>query len=480
MMETPAANKPRAPRKRYPFLRWTRRIILLCLLLYALAAIVPYAFPPEVGPLPEDWLDAASSDEYVDSAAILETGQEALETRLRLIRQARESIRLGSYIYALDETGSLVTAALLDAADRGVQVRIVIDGLIGMVNLKAAPGAYALGSHDNVEIRYYNPVNLLDPMGLNARYHEKFFVVDDEWLILGGRNVADEFLSQEGNPAYNYDQDILLHQEHEGRGACGQVAEYFDALWDSGLCATRYSNAPAYKAAAVEAAGQELRRLWQETERQRDLPPLDKAELIPVEKTVFIHGEIAPRPKAAVVYEKLLSLMSAAQERVILQSPYFVMDAAMQGGLAQVCALPTEMVLLTNSAATGNNIIASADGVFHRAMTNRLDAQVLEVHGAYSMHTKSILIDDDVSVFGSFNVDPRSAYIDTELMLAVYSPELAALLEKNMMSLLTQAIPVNDQAREAWAEVPPKESGLGKTLAITVLSPLVSLFRFLI
>ena len=90
MMETPAANKPRAPRKKYPFLRWTRRIILLCLLLYALAAVVPYAFPPEVGPLPEDWLDAASSDEYVDSAAILETGQEALETRLRLIRQARE------------------------------------------------------------------------------------------------------------------------------------------------------------------------------------------------------------------------------------------------------------------------------------------------------------------------------------------------------------------------------------------------------
>lgn len=477
---SPPQSSKAARRRKRRGLRYFRRAVLLLLLGYLLLAILPYAFPPSGEPLPADWLESASSDTGVDSATILEAGQEALEARLRLIRQATESIRLGSYIYALDESGSLVTAALLDAADRGVQVRIIIDGLIGMVNLKNAPGAYALGSHENVELRYYNPVQLLDPIGLNARYHEKFFVVDDQWLILGGRNVADEFLSQEGNPKYNYDQDILLHHDRDGYGACQQVADYFDSLWDSGLCSPRYQQVPGYLAASVAQAREDLARLWQEALSQRDLSPLSADQLIPVEKTVLISGDVSPRPKSPAVYDRLLDLMSRAESRVILQSPYFVMDASMLEGLTAVCDLPTDMVLLTNSAATGNNIIASADGVFHRADANGLNAQVLEVQADYSMHTKSILIDDNISVFGSFNVDPRSAYIDTELMLAVYSPELNALLEANMLTLLNQAVPVSAQAQEAWPALQPQSPSLGKSLAIYLLSPLITLFRFLV
>lgn len=465
--------------KRRGVARWIRRGVLAAVVLYACVAVLPYAFPPASDPLPENWLALASSEENVDSATILETGEEALDVRLRLIAGAEASIRAGSYIYAMDESGSQVTAALLAAADRGVRVRLIIDGLIGLVNLRNDPGAYALGSHPNVEIRFYNPVNLLDPMGLNARYHEKFFVIDDEWLILGGRNVADEFLSQRGNPKYNYDQDILLHNDRPGLGACRQVADYFDAMWDSGLCATRYAQAPGYQAQAVADARAALDALWQGLLAGRELSPIDPATLVPVERTVFIHGDIAPRPKQPQVYDRLIALMAQARERVILQSPYFVMDAPMRDALAQVCALPTDVVLLTNSAATGNNIMASADGVFHRSMMNRLDAQALEVYGDYSMHTKSILIDGDISVFGSFNVDPRSAYIDTELMLAVYSPELAALLEDNMNALLSQAAPVNAQAAAAWPDVARREGGFTKMAAIYLLSPLVSLFRFL-
>lgn len=472
------SRKPR-PKKRHRVGRWIRRGVLLAMVLYLCAAVVPYAFPPASQPLAADWIAQASSEENLDSATILETGEEALDVRLRLIACARESIRAGSYIYAIDESGSQVTAALLAAADRGVQVRLIIDGLIGLVNLRGAPEAYALGSHPNVEIRFYNPVNLLDPVGLNARYHEKFFVIDDEWLILGGRNVADEFLSQSGNPKYNYDQDILLHNDVPGYGACRQVADYFDAMWDSGWCATRYAQVPGYQAQAVAEARVRLDELWQAVAQRRDLSAPDASAFLPVEKTVFLTGDMAPRPKSAQVYDKLIALMATARERVILQSPYFVMNRPMRDALAQVCALPTEMVLLTNSAATGNNIMASADGVFHRSMMNRLDAQALELQGDYSMHTKSVLIDGEISIFGSFNVDPRSAYIDTELMLAVYSQPLAQLLENNMNSLLAQSAPVNDQAAASWPAVPLKEGAFSKMAAIYLLSPFVSLFRFL-
>lgn len=95
------------------------------------------------------------------------------------------------------------------------------------------------------------------------------------------------------------------------------------------------------------------------------------------------------------------------------------------------------------------------------------------------MHTKAILIDESIGVYGSFNVDPRSAYIDTELMLAVDSPELTALLEASMDDLLKLSQPVNAAAQAAYPPVEQKRAPFGKLAAIYLLSPFVSLFRFL-
>lgn len=459
--------------------RRIRRCILLALLVYLCAAVLPYAHPAAVVDLPENWRDAASSETNVDSAAILETGSEALDVRLRLISSAQTIIRAGTYLYDMDDSGTQITAALLNAADRGVQVRLIVDGMFGLIHLRADPAAYALGSHPNVEIRFYNPIDLMHPAGLNVRYHEKFFVVDDAWLILGGRNVSDEFLSQEGNPHYNYDRDVLIHRERAGRSACDLVADYFDEMWASELCRTRYESAPNAQKEAAACAAEELRAAWRKIAEERDLAQIDAATFAPVEKSILLSGQIDARPKAPLVYAKMIDLMMEAQDRVVLQSPYFVMDSAMRDALNGVCSQPVQVTLLTNSAASGNNIITSADGVFHRGMTNRMNAIVLEQQTDYSMHTKSVLIDDDLSIFGSFNVDPRSAYIDTELMLAVYSKPLAAQLEENMNALVEQSSPVSAQAQVVFPEIPQKSMPAGKGAMIYLLSPFISLFRYL-
>lgn len=473
MQSTPLTPRPKRRA------RWICRAAVALALLYAALAILPCAFPPRET-LEADWLLQASSDENQDVAAILSTGDEALSARLRLIAGAKDTIRVGSYLYAMDESGRIITAALLAAADRGVHVRIILDGLIGGINLGLQPEAYALGSHENVEIRLYNPVNLLDPMGLNARYHEKFFVVDDEWLILGGRNVSDEFLTPETHEKYNYDQDVLLHHTGTGRGGAAQVAEYFDNMWDSGLCGAAYDEAPALLGERTRQARDDFRRAWEDIAGTRDLSPVDDSAFAPVEKTVLITGSTAPRTKASGVYDRLIDLMKAARERVILQTPYLVMDGAMRDKISSVCALSSDVTILTNSVGSGNNVVASADGVFHRGDAAALDARVLEFQGDRSMHTKSILIDGNISVFGSFNMDARSAYLDTELMLAVYSPEVAAELEGVMGSLIARSAPVNDAAAAVFPEGARKEAALGKRIAITLLSPFASLFRFLV
>ena len=129
--------------------------------------------------------------------------------------------------------------------------------------------------------------------------------------------------------------------------------------------------------------------------------------------------------------------MDTAEERLWMVTPYLVMDGPMRDRLTAVCAgAPGDTKILVNSREAGNNIIASADYTIHRPMAERLGVPLWEFQGDWSMHTKSVLVDHDLSIIGSFNFDPRSAYLDTELMLAVYSRELNAQLAENMDSLL--------------------------------------------
>src|SRR5699024_5447584 len=244
-------------------------------------------------------------------------GQEAMETRLALIASAQSSIDLGSYIYAPDESGRKITAALLAAADRGVRVRLITDGLIGWINLGNDPLGPALGSHPNVEIKFYNPIDISRPQGLNARYHEKFFLVDDTWLLLGGRNVSDEFLTGEGDPSYNYDQDVLLYRlDPAKRDAVAQMRGYFDAMWTSSLCARRYDAAAALQQWAVRQCREELDALWQSLAATVHLTlPDPETDMVPVEKTLLLTNPTAAQPSAPVVWNRLCQLMDAAEER---------------------------------------------------------------------------------------------------------------------------------------------------------------------
>ena len=476
------------PQKHHPSHRVRRRIgwgLLAVLLAYALAALIPCAFPPQLSAAEvadTAWMETEASDLNANRGMLITTGQEAMETRLALIASAQSSIDLGSYIYAPDESGRKITAALLAAADRGVRVRLITDGLIGWINLGNDPLGPVLGSHPNVEIKFYNPIDISRPQGLNARYHEKFFLVDDTWLLLGGRNVSDEFLTGEGDPSYNYDQDVLLYRlDPAKRDAVAQMRGYFDAMWTSSLCALRYDDAAALEQGAVRQCREELDALWQTLAATVPLTlPDPETDMVPVEKTLLLTNPTAAQPSAPVVWNRLCQLMDTAEERLWMVTPYLVMDGPMRDRLTAVCAgAPGDTKILVNSREAGNNIIASADYTIHRPMAERLGVPLWEFQGDWSMHTKSVLVDHDLSLIGSFNFDPRSAYLDTELMLAVYSRELNAQLAENMDSLWDQSLRWQSGAY-AEGGTSPKAASFGKMALITLLSPFVSLVRFLV
>lgn len=478
-----SSTKEKAKKKKSPW-RWVRRGALVLLLVYVVMALAPCAFPPQLTPEEKadtSWMTTDASDLHVDRALLVPTGQQALDTRLALIQSAQSSIDLGSYIFASDESGRRIASALLAAADRGVKVRLITDGLVGSVHLARSPLGAALGSHPNIEIKFFNPINLLRPQGLNARYHEKFFIVDETWLLLGGRNVSDEFLTSEGDPHYNYDQDVLMYRtDASRRGAATQMGEYFDAMWNSDVCGLRYDDPKAAEKKRVIAYRQELSALWQELTATHDLTlPDPETDMVDVEKTLLLANPTDPASTKPVLWERMCQLMETAQERLWIITPYLVMDGAMRDTLTRVCQqAPADAKLLVNSRQSGNNIIASADYTIHRPMAERLGIPLWEFHGDWSIHTKSVLIDHDLSLIGSFNFDPRSAYLDTELMVAVYSEGLNEQLAANMDARWAQSLQVQDGEYLPGA-VEPHRASFWKMASIVLLSPFISLVRFL-
>ncbi len=465
-------------------LKTLRRLLGVFLALYVAAAVVPYAAVPR-GP-EEAAVSAIAARQAAsgDRATILPTGRQALEARLNLIANAKTSLVVGTYLYADDESGRAIAAALLAAADRGVSVRVLTDGLIGAANLLGSNLGYALGTHPNIEVRYYNPVNLLEPWGLSARYHEKYVIADDRVFVLGGRNVSDEFLTQEGHPSYNYDMDVLVWRESPAEGsACAALGGYGDAVWGT-QCERLLTCLPACRREAVEKLRGELNARYAALRQSYAgaMAPADwEAQTAPIDGFTLLYNPMEAGVKQPGVWAGLTALMREARERVWIQTPYLVLNSRMRDDLAQAAALPSDMQIITNSRAGGNNIVASADAVFHRPMVTKMELALYEFQGGASMHTKTMLIDRDISVFGSFNFDMRSAYSDTELMLVIRSEAVNEQLEAHMREMRAQSLRVEADGGYVQEDgVEALVTPWGKNLLILLASPLISLVRFLV
>lgn len=461
-----------------------KRILLALLAVYFIAICIPYIFvskPPKDVSASAEIAQVTKSD---DQAIIIPTGAGAMNARLNLIANAETSLTVGTYLFADDQSGQTIAAALLDAADRGIKIRIVTDGMIGAVNLVGSNLGYVLAAHENIELRYYNPVNLLAPWHLNARYHEKYVIADDHIMLLGGRNLSNEFLTSQEHPQHNYDMDVLIWREFPADGsAISALSTYFDRLWDE-HCSPQFLSIPKRRQQAVDALRVSLSESYEALAKSSPdvLVPADwEALTVPIDGFALLQNPTVPSDTTPTLWAELVSLMRGAQERVWIQTPYLVLNSQMSDDLNSLAELPTEMRILTNSRADGNNIIASADNVIHGGMLRRMDLGLYEFQGGSSMHTKAMLIDDDITIIGSFNFDLRSAYIDTELMLAIKSKEINRMLEEHMTAMFAQSLPANDRASLHDAHsTAPKEISFGKKLLIYLASPIVSLFRFLV
>ena len=151
-----------------------------------------------------------------------------------------------------------------------------------------------------------------------------------------------------------------------------------------------------------------------------------------VNNVALLSNPIEYSSKKPYVWYQLVELMKKAESRVKLHTPYIICNDYMYEGLKSVCDSVDDVSLMTNSVANNGNPFGSADYYVNKNRILGTGIDVWEYEGGYSYHGKSVLIDDNISVIGSFNIDMRSAYLDTELMLVIDSKDINRELNQSM------------------------------------------------
>lgn len=392
---------------------------------------------------------------------VLDTGREAFLQRARLIEAAERSIDAQYYIWNGDRSGRYLACRLYAAAERGVRVRLVLDDM----NILGRDAVIAgLDRHPNIDIRIFNPSPNRGGPGkwlafasefqrLNRRMHNKSFVADSAFGIVGGRNIGDEYFDL--HPVANHrDRDVL---------AVGPIVERisanFDAYWNTELSYPISLLAPA--AGNAEDTGASIRQACSAAEEairpaHGPTPDAGEARALVAESLAALtwaeaelvfdppatgreQGSDEPKQTALA----LRALVDATAEEILIESAYFIFGEEQLKRLAELRANGVRVAALTNSLAT-NDLTTNHSGYARRRRAMlaaglelhelRPDAEacVVWIQGrddcgsaAVSLHAKSVVFDRRIVYIGSFNINLRSTYLNSETILLIHSAELA-------------------------------------------------------
>ncbi|QYF92727.1 phospholipase D family protein [Massilia sp. PAMC28688] len=411
-------------------------------------------------------------------------GRDAFAARMMMADAAERSLDIQYYIWRNDTTGLLLLDALRAAAGRGVRVRLLLDD-----NNSASldPALALLDAHPNAEVRLFNPFAfrtarllgfLTDFKRLNRRMHNKSFTADGQATIVGGRNVGNEYYDATGEVLFA-DLDVLAVG-----AVVGAVQRDFDRYWNSrsaypaGLLLTRSQQGDAARLDARRArlAGNPGAQAYLRAMRSSTFVTQLTERTLPLEwvKVELVSDDpdkvLGASPEAGVAYQ-LPPKFGEPLRQVDLVSPYFVPGANWTARFGLLARNGIRVRILTNSLeATDVPAVHAgyarwrrsllADGVrlleLKRSWPQPTEARrTLGGSSGSSLHAKTFAVDQSRMFVGSFNFDPRSADLNTEMGFIIDSPALSArmseVLDKQIMARAYE-VTLTPQGRLQWHE----------------------------
>lgn len=420
-----------------------------------------------------------------ERAVIVEDNSEALLSRVRMIQNAQSEIILSTFDFMSDESGRIMLGALCGAADRGVRVNVLVDGFDGVLHTKWNPYFYALSAKENISFMMYNEINPFTMYKGMARMHDKYLIVDRQIYMLGGRNTFNYFLGDYSDYR-NYDRDVLVWRStpaaEQEKASVNELLAYYETVKNSGECSRSAHGKSLADRYCVKHAAERIAQDYEKycSEHEELLENYSYEDnTFPVESIALLSNPVNAGVKEPVVWHKLMSLISSAEDSVKLHTPYIICNDMMYDTLKDAAA-GKNVTVMTNSVANNGNSFGAADLEKNRDRMLDTGVTLLEYDGGVSYHGKSMVIDDDISVVGSFNMDMRSAYLDTELMLVIKSDELNAQLRGIMSEYEKSAVTaLPDGGYDNPDNVVPQEITTKRKVRKNIIKSLFYWARFL-
>jgi putative cardiolipin synthase len=417
-------------------------------------------------------LFAAQSVEHDGNSGfrIMSVGVDGFLTRVQMIAAAKRTLDLQYYIFRGDETGRLLTEALLRAADRGVRVRVLVDD---GATTAGDEQLIALDSHSSIEIRIFNPFVyrghstvlrvvefMFNARRLDYRMHNKLLVVDNTAALIGGRNIANEYFQMDPESQVA-DDDVFA-----AGPVAAKLSATFDEFWNSEF---------SIPAEALGRERGEAQGLPDHREKERG-GPAKQLQTLPTQGIDYVARIATGEPYAGMIAGRLplvwahalvvcdspdkknvesgerrgrLMLHPVAQAAIAVQSellmvtPYFIPADEELQILKDLRRRNVRVRVLTNSLESSEELAAQSGYRRYRVPLVEDGVELYEVRsllgntrgsgqtvamsrfGKYSLHAKLFVFDRRQLFVGSMNFDHRSKRLNTEIGLIIDSPELA-------------------------------------------------------
>jgi len=467
--------------------RWLYCLIFPLLLGAGCSSLKSIELPSEYTAPPahtEIWdaIDATATEGW---HVLLNDGPTALDWRLRAIDSASDSIDFQTFLWFFDTAGAMVLDHIVQAADRGVTVRILVDDTF---LVHEGELLLALAEHPNIEYRVFNPfnrrsggvatrqlLNLAEFRRLDHRMHNKAMVVDNRVAIVGGRNIADEYFGLDDTANFR-DLELLL-----GGPVVQEVSTAFDNYWND-----RWSfpiEMLSHKMASAEQLA-EARRMTdlslhlhaeESTEKliTRWLEAVEDAD----KGEAILYADEPPkgnpknRGEAPIqVANELVNLFDGAESEILIVSAYLIPTPDLEGAIERALDRGVRVRILTNSIGSNNhlsahsayrnhiNTLLESGAKLHEVRTDARDRDryMLTPIGRkkLALHAKALVIDDDKVFVGSANLDPRSLRINTEMGFLVVSDQfnqrIRKALEGDFLAANAWHLELQEDGRVYW------------------------------
>ncbi|HTD04571.1 phospholipase D family protein [Undibacterium sp.] len=465
-------------------------VVLILALLGGCASLPPGSdFPkqkstaldrPEQTPLGRQFDSAVRKHSGNSGFRIIPVGADGFLVRMQMINAAQSTLDLQYFIFRGDETGRLLTAAVLHAADRGVRVRVLVDD---GETIAGDDQISALEAHPSVEIRIFNPFRyrghsmllratefMFNSARLDYRMHNKLMVVDNAIALIGGRNIGDQYFQMDPESQFA-DDDVFA-----AGPITGQLSATFDEYWNSDLAIPTQALSGGMPS---HAALHEQREALHEQGRQLQADGADYAKQVASGEPfigitsgrlplVWAHAQLvcdSPDKKKVengvtvgwLMHKAVADVTNAVQSELLMVTPYLIPGHEGMKIFQDLRQRNVRVRILTSSLESSVVLPAQSGYMHYRVPLLESGVELYEVrsllgntkgsgetaaisrYGNYALHAKLFVFDRQKLFIGSMNFDQRSMHLNTEIGLIIDSPELAQQIATRFEAMVQPA-----------------------------------------